>query len=271
MTQHSKSVSRKPAGASEDASGIIRAAMPIHLSTSPADPVATQTLAVLPAFNEGASIQGVIVAVQQQGIRDVLVVSDSSTDDTVARARAAGAEVMELPLRCGAWLATQAGLRWAQRKGYRYVCTLDADGQHQPEHLPAMLTAARQDGVDMVIGVYPERLSWARRGATRWFRVLTGLKLEDVTSGMRIYGQRAIEQAASAQASLLDYQDLGVLLLLRRAGLGIAEVPAPMHPRGVGKSHVFSSWWKVGGYLLQTTVLCLAWPMLKQRATSGRP
>jgi glycosyltransferase involved in cell wall biosynthesis len=242
-----------------------------HSSTSPADPVAAQTLAVLPAFNEGASIQGVIVAVQQQGIRDVLVVSDMSTDDTVARARAAGATVMELPLRCGAWLATQAGLRWAQRQGYRYVCTLDADGQHQPEHLPAMLAVARGDRVDMVIGIYPERLSWARRSATRWFRILTGLKLEDITSGMRIYGPRAIDQAASAEASLLDYQDLGVLLLMRRAGLVIAEVPAPMHPRGVGKSHVFSSWWKVGGYLLQTTVLCLAWPVLKQRAAGSRP
>ena len=62
----------------------------------------------------------------------------------------------------------------------------------------------------------------------------------------------------SPEATLLDYQDVGVLLLLRKYGLRVRELPTPMLPRCAGHSRVFSSWFKVAGYMLQTTLLCLA-------------
>jgi len=63
---------------------------------------------------------------------------------------------------------------------------------------------------------------------------------------------------AAPEATLLDYQDVGVLLILRRKGLRTVEVPVPMQPRAQGASRVFRSWWVVGQYMLQTSVLCLA-------------
>lgn len=219
---------------------------------------APRLLLLMPAFNEQDSIAAVVAAARAAVPADVLVVSDDSTDATAERARAAGARVMRMPLRSGAWIATQAGLRWAQRQGYSHVLTLDADGQHDPSHFPRMLDALQTREADLVIGIFPERHSALRKLAGRWFRLLTGLKVEDLTSGMRIYGPRALLAATAPEATLLDYQDLGVLLLCRQAGLSIHEVEAPMRPRSSGRSHVFSSWRKVLAYMLETTALCLA-------------
>ncbi|EXJ17194.1 Glycosyl transferase [Imhoffiella purpurea] len=111
---------------------------------------------------------------------------------------------------------------------------------------------------DVVIGAFPARASYLRRLAWRYFRGLTGLELEDITSGFRAYNPKAMKLLASPEASLLDYQDVGVLLILHRNGLRVVEVPVPMQPRTQGISRVFNSWWTVGRYMLQTSLLCIA-------------
>ncbi len=106
--------------------------------------------------------------------------------------------------------------------------------------------------------VFPERASRVRQLAWAYFRWLTGLKLEDITSGFRAYNHAAMTVLAAREASLLDYQDVGVLLILRRKGLRAVEVPVAMQPRTLGASKVFRSWWVVGKYMLQTSLLCIA-------------
>lgn len=215
-------------------------------------------LIVLPAYNEAQTVGSVLSRLSPGFDTHCLVVSDASTDQTAARARASGAQVIELSQQIGAWGATQTGFRYARRHGYERVATLDADGQHDPGSLPALLAAQAQTGADVVIGTFPERMSGARRLAWAWFRALTGLGVEDLTSGLRVYGPRAIRVLASGEATLLDYQDVGVLLLLRKYGLTLHEVPVTMHPRHTGQSRVFSSWWTVARYMAQTTVICIA-------------
>ena len=74
---------------------------------------------------------------------------------------------------------------------------------------------------------------------------------------------------ASEEATLLDYQDIGILLLLRGAGLRIHEVSVLMEERSSGKSRVFSSWLHVGRYMALTTLLCLArWDVRRPRAAT---
>ena len=68
----------------------------------------------------------------------------------------------------------------------------------------------------------------------------------------------AVVRLASAEATLLDYQDVGVLLLARRYGLHLDEADVTMFPRAQGSSKVFASWLMVAGYMAQTTLLCLA-------------
>jgi len=215
-------------------------------------------LVVIPAYNEAATVAEIVRRVIAHAACDVVVVNDASSDDTSAQARAAGAAVIDLPLNLGAWGATQTGMRYAQRNRYATVATLDADGQHHPESLPSMLTALEQDEVDVVIGTYTQRLSVAKRVAWWYFRLLTGLPVQDFTSGLRAYSRRAARALASREASLLDYQDMGVLMLLYQKGFRLRELPTVMSPRKSGMSRVFASWFIVARYMLHTTVLCFA-------------
>ena len=84
------------------------------------------------------------------------------------------------------------------------------------------------------------------------------LGLQDLTSGLRAYNRTAIKALVSERTSLLDYQDIGVLLHLRKKGCRILEVPVVMNLRQAGRSRVFASWWNVWRYLLNTMVLSLS-------------
>ena len=230
---------------------------PVSLNAS--DPSTAGTcLAIMPARDEAPTVGTVVEGVRRTLGCAVLVVDDASTDATTQAARAAGATVLRLPLGLGAWGATQAGIRYARRHGFSQVITLDADGQHLPESLPKLLTAQADTGANVVIGTCVGRLSRAKRIAWQYLRLLTGLKLTDFTSGLRLYDAHAIEVLAGQEASLLDYQDVGVLMLLSRCGLKITETPVEMVPRRAGRSRVFASWPGVARYMMHTTVLCLA-------------
>lgn len=214
---------------------------------------------LIPAHNEQATVGHVIQQVKAQLDCEVVVIDDASTDSTAENARHAGATVLPLPVQLGAWGAIQAGIRYALRRGYRIVVTMDADGQHHASHIGSLLEPiVVADEADVVIGACPERVSRARRIAWSYFRMITGLRLEDITSGFRAYNFTAMKVLASPEASLLDYQDVGVLLLLRRRKLRTMEIPVIMWARSTGASRVFSSWWIVGKYMLQTSLLCLA-------------
>jgi len=222
-------------------------------------------LVVIPALNEAARIGKVIAGARAHAGADVVVVDDGSTDDTAAVATLHGATVLRAPLWQGAWGAIQTGIRYAMRKGYSGVVTMDADGQHEPEYLPQMLEAARH--ADVVIAACPSRGSRLRHIAWTYFRFLTGLSFDDLTSGFRYYNARSCSLLATEEATLLDYQDIGVLLLLRRANLRIAEIAVAMNPRREGVSRVFSSWWTIARYMAETSLLALArWNPPRRRA-----
>ncbi len=219
---------------------------------------APNLLTVIPARDEAATVGEIVRRVRAAVGGAVLVVNDASDDATSTQARLAGASVIDLPFRLGAWGAAQTGLRYARRHRYVTVLTLDADGQHHPEELPGLLAAWRESGANVAIGTCPQRLSAAKRLAWRYFRLLTGIGVQDFTSGLRVYDRRAIRVLSAREASLLDYQDLGVLMLLRQHGLSLHEAPTPMSQRRSGGSRVFSSWPMVARYMLHTTVLCFA-------------
>lgn len=213
---------------------------------------------IIPAKNEAATVGQVIAEIKAYFKGNIVVVDDASTDDTAKIAAKAGAQVISLPLSLGAWGAIQTGLRYALKTGHHTAITMDADGQHEAQSIPILLNYITNENCDVVIGAYPQRGSFLRKSAWFLFRQLSGISLEDLTSGLRVYNHHAIALLASSEATLLEYQDLGVLMLLRQAGLQIEEAPILMRPRSVGHSRIFNSWFSVSKYMLYTGILCLA-------------
>ena len=217
-----------------------------------------KSLIVIPAFNEAQNLTELLPILINTVDCDILVVDDLSQDQTADVVKQYGIKCLTLSVQLGAWGATQTGIRYAKKNGYDQVITMDADGQHLPEEVNALMQAYNNQPSDVVIGTFPSRLSRLKKIAWAFFKFLTHIKIEDLTSGFRLYNQKAITVLSQRQASMLDYQDVGVLLMLLKSGLTIVEVPVKMENRHDGKSRVFSSWLVVLRYMLQTTTLCIA-------------
>ena len=162
-----------------------------------------ETLVIVPAWNEEAVLGPVVEEVRRVlgPQTDVLVVSDGSTDGTVRVARQAGAKVLDLPVNLGVGGAMRAGYLYAERHGYRRAVQLDADGQHNPADIAALLATAEAEGADVVIGArFAGRGNYAVHGPRQWaMKVLSlilsrvcGTRLTDTTSGFKLSGRRAI-------------------------------------------------------------------------------
>jgi glycosyltransferase involved in cell wall biosynthesis len=227
----------------------------IHLPDGKEYPDLPNCLIVIPAHDEAEDIGDVIAEINECCDYPVVVVDDASTDTTAERARAAGATVIPLVVQLGAWGAIQTGLRYAWRHGYSHVITMDADGQHQPESLPVIMQPILDREADVVIGACTQRGSLLRKVAWKLMRAVSGLRLEDLTSGFRVYDRMAIRRLAGWQATLLEYQDVGVLAMLNASGLRIMDVEVEMLPRRHGISRVFHSWASVVYYMSYTLLL----------------
>jgi len=207
---------------------------------------------IIPALNEATTVARIVTGVNSLG-GDVFVVDDGSVDGTAQEAAAAGATVLKMPFPSGAWGAIQAGMLYAlNRDRYEVFLTMDADGQHDPRCISDIFEAFSASDANVVIGSYPDRGSAARKTAWRIFSLLTRMRIHDLTSGLRLYDRRAVEILLTQEAVLLDYQDIGVLLLLRRNSMRCIEVPVLMCDRVSGCSRVFDSWFSVVLYLIKT-------------------
>ena len=205
-------------------------------------------LAIVPAYNENASIANVIEALHERAPSyDVLVIDDGSTDGTAARARLSGARVLQLPFNLGIGGAVQAGFVFAREYGYDFVAQVDGDGQHDPGELHKLQAAmAEQSRPDMICGSrfltsdyrYPAPIS--RRTGIHLFATLLSHMvhgpISDPTSGFRLYNRRAIELFARDYPH--DYPEVEAILMLHHHQLRMREVPVRMYSRTGGVSSI---------------------------------
>ena len=212
---------------------------------------------VIPAMNEEASIGKVIRDVQQHLQCMIVVVDDASLDRTVDVARNAGAIVLPQVVNLGAWRATQTGLRFAFDKGVDCVITMDADGQHRASDIPKLVSKI-EDGYEFVVGACITRGTTERHIAWRFFRALTGLPIKDLTSGFRCYSRLALDILIRPNATMIEYQDIGVLTLLCSNRLQCCEVEVDMNEREDGISRIFHSWTAVYKYLVYSFVYSIS-------------
>ncbi len=203
--------------------------------------------AIVPAYNEAARIGSVVEELRAQSIPlDVVVVDDGSEDGTARAARAAGARVLVLPFNLGIGGAVQTGLRFALRRGYAAAVRVDGDGQHEARCVAEVLAPVITGKADLGVGSRfldeeaAYRSSVVRRMGIRFFArlisLLTGAGVTDPTSGFTAFSSRAIR--LFARSFPVDFPEPEAILMARRHGLRVEEVPVRMRPRPCGVSSI---------------------------------
>lgn len=196
-----------------------------------AAPSADRVWVCLPAYNEASQLGRVIDDIRRAGLSNVCVVDDGSHDDTAEVARRHGALTLVHPINRGAGAAVMTAFTLARRRGWDYVALLDADGQHLPTDLNALIGRMRETDADLVIGSRflgrNDDIPASRRHLNRLANWLTNLtcrsRYTDTQSGMRLLNARALA------AIELESNGFGfcseMLLRAERAGLRVTETP----------------------------------------------
>lgn len=182
---------------------------------------------VIPACNEAGSVGALVASARAlQGDPEVIVVDDGSTDDTAAVADAAGARVVRHPENLGNGAAIKSGARVATRP---IVVFLDADGQHAPADIPALLE--HMDAYDMVVAARTGRRSHGspvRAVGNAMLSVLAsgvaGVRIPDLTSGFRAVRRSALLSFLGLLPNGFSYPTTLTLALLK-SGRPVAYVP----------------------------------------------
>ena len=208
-------------------------------------------LAVVPAYNEDASLERVLRSLAEHAPGfDIVVVDDGSTDETSAIAARNGAFVLRHPFNLGIGGAVQSGFTYALENGYEYCVQVDGDGQHDPAEIARLEELMRkQPELDLVVGSrfltdehsFPSPIS--RRTGIHIFAFIcsriTGQRVTDPTSGFRLANRRAI--ALFARDYPHDYPEVEAILMLHYHRLRMRELPVRMFERGGGKSSIGGS------------------------------
>jgi glycosyltransferase involved in cell wall biosynthesis len=202
------------------------------------------TVVIIPAYNEGKRIASVIAGIRASVPQAaIVVVNDCSRDDTAVVARQTGAIVVSHPFNIGYGASIQTGYKYALARNFDYLVQLDADGQHDPSGIPALLAPVIAGEADFAIGSRflgnSYRPPFARRVAMALFRrivrLVTGKFITDTTSGFQAFN-RDVVRFFSTDIFPVDYPDADMLITLHRAGFRMTEVPVRMFENRDGKS-----------------------------------
>jgi glycosyltransferase involved in cell wall biosynthesis len=203
-----------------------------------------RVLVIVPAYNEQASVGRTIDELTQTYPSiDVLVVDDGSGDHTAAAARRAGAMVCQLPFNLGVGGAMRAGYRYALRHGYDVAVQVDADGQHDPAYLKALVDALKTS--DIAVGArFAGEGDYRARGPRRWAMRLLALtltrlartRMTDVTSGFRAANRTAIRVFADHYPAEYLGDTVESLVIAIRSGCRVTQVPVTMRTRAAGQA-----------------------------------
>jgi len=217
---------------------------------------ANRIVIVMPTYNERQNLESIAGRVRAAlPEADLLVVDDNSPDGTGDLADKLAetdphVQVMHRTGKAGLGKAYIAGFAWALERGYDVIVEMDADGSHQPEHLPSLVAAL--NGADLSIGSrwvpggkvvnWPKTREALSRAANIYTRIMLGLGVRDATAGFRAYRAATLRTISLDQVESTGYCfQIDLTLRVADAGLRIVEVPITFVEREHGASKMSNS------------------------------
>lgn len=194
-----------------------------------------EVCAVIPTYQNAKTLLKVVADVHRV-VDTVFVVDDGSNDGTAALLdKATGNErpekVLTHPKNCGKGAALKTGLTYARQQGFRYAVTVDADGQHRADDIPALLKAVEEEPDALAIGSrglqhenMPAKSTFANRFSNFWFALQTLQRLPDTQSGLRVYPLRCLHGLRWMSARY----EAELTLLVFSAWAGVKLLPVPV-------------------------------------------
>ena len=210
-----------------------------------------KVLVIIPTYNEAENIKPIVNRVRAAVPEaHVLIADDNSPDGTGKLAdELAGADelvhVLHRRGKEGLGAAYLAGFRWGIDKGYGVLVEMDADGSHQPEELPRLLTALK--GADLVLGSrwipggrvvnWPKSREILSRGGSTYSRLMLDVPIRDVTGGYRAFRKETLEGLGMAEIASAGYCfQVDLAWRAVKAGFHVVEVPITFVERERGDS-----------------------------------
>lgn len=194
-----------------------------------------EVCAVIPTYQNAKTLLKVVADVHRV-VDTVFVVDDGSNDGTAALLdKATGNErpekMLTHPKNCGKGAALKTGLTYARQQGFRYAVTVDADGQHRADDIPALLKAVEEEPDALAIGSrglqhenMPAKSTFANRFSNFWFALQTLQRLPDTQSGLRVYPLRRLHGLRWMSARY----EAELTLLVFSAWAGVKLLPIPV-------------------------------------------
>ena len=229
-------------------------------------------LVIIPAFNEEKNIKLVLEELRAYVPNmDLLVINDCSTDNTRKVLIDMGATFIDLPCNLGIGGAVQTGYCYALEHNYDIAVQFDGDGQHMAEYINSLILPIESNEADVVIGSrFIEKEGFQSSALRRvgigflskLIRLLTGIKVWDVTSGMRAVNRKMIDFYTKNYAQ--DFPEPEALLLAGLKGSAVSEVPVKMRERLNGSSSIRS--FTSAYYMVKVSLaLILSWIFLRRK------
>jgi glycosyltransferase involved in cell wall biosynthesis len=220
-----------------------------------------QCAAVIPCFNEARRIASVIEGVRCH-VPNVIIVDDGSSDATSRESVMAGARVIRRDSNGGKGSALRDGWRQARDLGFKWVLSLDGDGQHAPDDIPSFFACVDQTSARLVVGnrmgaveSMPRLRRWANRWMSRCLSNLTGAKLPDSQCGFRLaHLDTVLQMHLTSRRFVVESETLVAFLA---AGKRIEFIPIQVI-YGPGRSKicpVLDTWRWLRWWTAQTTAV----------------
>lgn len=219
----------------------------------------SDSIVIIPTYNEKENIENIIRAVfGLQKVFHILVVEDNSPDGTADIVRRMQNEfperlfMIERKGKLGLGTAYIAGFRWAIEKKYDYIFEMDADFSHNPDDLPRLYAACHDKGADLSIGSryvsgvnvvnWPMGRVLMSYFASKYVRIITGVKIHDTTAGFVCYRRSVLETIELDKVRFKGYAfQIEMKYTAYKCGFKITEVPVIFVNRELGTSKMNSS------------------------------